>query len=229
VKFSKIRLLTLLLFAALAAFPLTSAAQDADVRLPIMLDADESDYDGRNSMLMFRGLRLSQGNLGIQADQGRASQLDFEDSVWQFAGNVVIEIENGRIECDSADLKFSGHLLELATIVGSPATFEMLRPGSDVATYAEAGSLKYDFDAGIIEFSDQAIITEGGNQISSNYLVYNIKEQRINAQSADEGGERVKITYTPRDSADDRGDDSATPDALIVPDIVPDDERDDDQ
>jgi lipopolysaccharide export system protein LptA len=228
VKIPEIRLFTLLFFVVTAAFPLTAFAQDADVRLPIMLDADETDYDGRNSMLMFRGLRLSQGNLGIQADQGRASQLDFEDSVWQFAGNVVIEIENGRIECDSADLKFSGHLLELATIAGSPATFEMLRPGSDVATYAEAGRLKYDFDAGIIEFSDQAIITEGGNQISSNYLVYNIKEQRINAQSADEGGERVKITYTPRDSADNP-DDSATPDALVVPDIVPDDERDDDQ
>ncbi|MEX0975647.1 MAG: LptA/OstA family protein [Woeseia sp.] len=224
-KLSEIRSFTILYFAVMAAFPLTSAAQDVETRLPIMLDADESDYDGRNSMLMFRGLRLSQGNLGIQADQGRASQLDFEDSVWQFAGNVVIEIENGRIECDSADLKFSGHLLELATISGSPATFEMQRPGSDVVTYAEAGSLKYDFDAGIIEFSDQAIITEGGNEISSNYLVYNIKEQRINAQSADEGGERVRITYTPRDSAGDESDDSASADETIQPD----DERDDEQ
>lgn len=224
-KFLEIRSVTMLCFAVTTACPLLAAAQDADTRLPIMLDADESDYDGRNSMLMFRGLRLSQGSLGIQADQGRASQLDFEDSVWQFAGNVIIEIENGRIECDSADLKFSGHLLELATITGSPATFEMQRPGSDVTTYAEAGSLKYDFDAGIIEFSGQAIITEGGNQISSNYLVYNIKEQRINAQSADEGGERVKITYTPQDSAGARGDDGTTPEETIVPD----DERDDDQ
>lgn len=223
--FSEIRLSAVLYFVVMAASPLTAVAQDAETLLPIMLDADESDYDGRNSMLMFRGLRLSQGSLGIQADQGRASQLDFEDSVWQFAGNVVIEIENGRIECDSADLKFSGHLLELATISGSPATFEMQRPGSDASTYAEAGSLKYDFEAGIIEFSDQAIITEGGNQISSNYLVYNIKEQRINAQSADEGGERVKITYTPRDSAGDRSDDSTAADETIVPD----DERDDDQ
>ncbi len=226
---SEIRIFAFLYFAAMAAFPLTAAAQDADMRLPIMLDADESDYDGRNSMLMFRGLRLSQGNLGIQADQGRASQLDFEDSVWQFAGNVVIEIENGRIECDSADLKFSGHLLELATIVGSPATFEMLRPGSDVVTYAEAGSLKYDFAAGVIEFSDQAVVTEGGNEISSNYLVYNIKEQRISAQSAEEGGERVKITYTPRDTTGERSGDIASPDESIVPEIVPDDERDDDQ
>ena len=33
-------------------------------------------------MLMFRGLRLSQGNIGIEADEGRASNLDFEDSIF---------------------------------------------------------------------------------------------------------------------------------------------------
>lgn len=213
----------LLCMLTVLVLPAIGYAQDADLRLPITLDADESNYDGKNSMLMFRGLRLSQGNLGIQADQGRASQLDFEDSVWQFAGNVVIEIENGRIECDSADLKFSGHLLELATISGSPATFEMQRPDSDVTTYAEAGRLRYDFNAGIIEFSDHAVITEGGNRISSSYLVYNIKEQRINAQSAGEGDERVKITYTPRDSIDPGTDENSAPDVPAAPD-----EQDDD-
>ena len=49
-----------------------------------------------------------------------------------------------------------------------------------------------------MEFSENAVISEGGNQISSNYLVYNITEQRIKAQSAGEGDPRVKITYTPR-------------------------------
>ncbi|MDH3440227.1 MAG: hypothetical protein OEM63_05720, partial [Gammaproteobacteria bacterium] len=84
-----------------------------------------------------------------------------------------------------------------ATIVGSPATFEMLRPGSDDRTYAEAGRLVYDFESGVVEFSDEATITEGGNQISSSYLVYNIKEQRINASSGGEGDPKVRITYTP--------------------------------
>jgi lipopolysaccharide transport protein LptA len=74
-------------------------------------------------------------------------------------------------------------------------------------TYAEAGRLEYDFGAGIIEFSGDATITEGGNQISSNYLVYNIEEQRINARSAGNGEPRVKIIYTPQDSED--GDDNA--------------------
>lgn len=157
---------------------------------------------------MFRGLRLSQGNIGVEADEGRASKLDFKDSVWRFEGNVIIDVEGGHIECDSADLQFSDHTLQIATILGSPATFELKRPGSDEVTYAEAGRLKYNLATGVIEFSDKARITEGGNQISSNFLVYNIKEQRIQAQSSGSGDEKVKITYTPTDVPEaDGGDD----------------------
>ncbi len=172
-------------------------AQAADLRLPISLDADSTYYDGKSSMLMFQGLRLSQGRIGVQADQGRASKLDFKDSVWHFEGNVIIDVQDGHIECDSADLKFTDHTLRLASIRGSPATFELKRPGSDEITYAEAGRLEYDLVNGVVEFSEDAIITEGGNQISSSYLVYNILERRINARSSGNGDEKVKITYTP--------------------------------
>ena len=191
------------------SFSTTVGAQEADLRLPISVDADSMAYDGKNAMLMYYGLKLNQGSIGIEADEGRASNLDFEDSVWEFKGNVVIDVENGHVECDSAHLKFSGHQLQRATITGSPAMFEMQRPGSEVATHAEAGRLEYDFESGIIEFSGDATITEGGNQISSNYLVYNIEEQRINARSAGEGEPRVKIIYTPQDSED--GDNEGTP------------------
>lgn len=174
-----------------------SLAQTEDQQLPMLLDADSTDYDGKSSMLMFRGLRLTQGNIGIQADEGRASKLDFEDSIWQFSGNVVIDVENGHIECTLADLEFSGNQLKFATITGEPATFEMKRPDTEGSTYAEAERLEYDFSTGIVSFSGNATISEGGNQISSAYLVYNIAEQRINAQSGGNGDDKVRITYTP--------------------------------
>ena len=183
--------------ALLCVFSCALYAQTDDLRLPVSLDADSTAYDGKSSMVMFRGLRLTQGRLGISADEGFASKMDFEDSTWHFEGNVVIDIENGHIESDVADMEFSGYQLRTATILGSPATFEMQRPGSDEPTYAEAGRLVYDFDTGIVEFSGEATITEGGNQISSSYLVYNIREQRINASSGGEGDPKVRITYTP--------------------------------
>ena len=50
-------------------------------------------------MVVFKGLRLTQGSMGLEADEGRASKLDFKDSVWQLSGNVTIDVENGHIEC----------------------------------------------------------------------------------------------------------------------------------
>lgn len=176
------------------------AAQSDDLRLPISLDADSSEYDGKSTMVVFAGLRLTQGSMGIEADEGRASKLDFKDSVWQLSGNVIIDVENGHIECESADLTFTDYKLSLATITGSPATFEMQRPNSADPTYAEAGRLEYDLGKGIIEFSEEATITENGNQISSSYLVYNIKDQLINAQSGGEGDPKVRIIYTPKEA-----------------------------
>lgn len=197
------RNITVRLTAILLMLPAAAAAQITDLRLPISLDADSTAYDGKRSMLMFRGLRMTQGTIGIEADEGRASNLDFADSVWQFSGNVVIDVESGHIECDAADLQFIDHQLTLATITGNPATFELKRPGSEETTYAEAGKLRYDLLAGTIEFSGDAVITEGGNKIASNFLVYNIVEQRINAQGSPEGDGKVRITYTPKEGVGD--------------------------
>ena len=176
-----------------------------ELRLPISLDAESTDYDGKNSMLLFRGLRLTQGSIGVVADVGRASQLDFEQATWQFSGNVRIDVEGGHIECDAADLEFRNHVLELATIEGAPATFEMRRPNSEEVTYAEAEQLRYNLAEGIVTFAGNAKITEGGNEIASNSLVYNIVERRINAQSTGNGEDRVKITYTPPPTGETTG------------------------
>lgn len=200
---------------AFVILPNLSNAQQDDLRIPLQLDADFTDLDGKSSMITFRGLRLTQGSLGITANEGRATKMDFEDSVWHFDGDVVIDVEDGHIESDSAEMQFSGYELRLATLVGSPATFRLSRGGSEEDTYAEAVKLEYDLEAGVIEFSGQAMITEGGNQIASNILVYNIREQRINASSGGDGEPKVRITYTPGDPSAaapaEEGDDAAVP------------------
>ena len=56
---------TLLLLLLL---PAIAASQTSDLRLPITLAADSTDYDGKSSMMMFQGLRLSQGTVNIEAD-----------------------------------------------------------------------------------------------------------------------------------------------------------------
>ncbi len=206
-----------LILIALAGFSLANA-QLTDSRLPISLDADFLDSDIDSDMYTFRGLRLNQGLMSIEADTGRASRLDFNDAVWQLSGNVSIVVEDGRIDCEAANLEFGNNQLRIASISGEPATFELTRGDDDVTTYAEAEILRYDLEAGAIEFSGNAKITEGGNQIASGFLVYNIGERRIQAQGADEDDGKVKITFTPgeepiggsgSDSAETEGEESA--------------------
>ncbi len=196
--------------AALLLIPALLLAQTDNLRLPVIIDADQTTYDGKLSMVQFKGLRLTQGGLGIEADVAHASRMDFDDSVWHFSGNVVFDIDEGHIECDAADLEFSNFTLKVATIEGSPATFEFKREGSEDMTYASANKLHYDVAKAVIEFSGNATITEGSNKISSDTLVYKILEQRVNAVSSGNGGDRVKVIFTPPDE-DPAPDAAATP------------------
>lgn len=191
---------TIALLLMLALVCGSAAAQLDDLRLPVIIDADRTDYDGKTAMLRFSGLRLTQGGIGIHADLAHASRMDFDDSVWRFSGNVVFDVNEGRVTCDTADLRFSDFQLLDAKITGSPATFRFKRAGSEEPTYAEAARLEYDVVRGIIEFSGGATISEGGNKISSETLIYNIAEQRINAAASGSGDDRVTVTYTPPDA-----------------------------
>lgn len=195
----------------LALLSLPAAAQAPDMRLPIVIDAESTDYDGNASMLHFRGLKLTQGGISIESDDAHSTGMDFESSTWRLSGNVIFDINEGHIECDSADLTFTNFQLKVATIEGAPATFEFRRPGNDETTYASARRLHYDVAAGVIEFAGDASITEGGNQIASESLVYNIRERRVNAVSSGDPEDRVKVTFTPPADAAD-GDDAPADD-----------------
>lgn len=189
------------------AFALTVFAEQAPTQvvdldqLPWTLDSETAVFDGKTSTYTYTGLRFSQGNISIESDEGRATNGTESTRTLQFSGNVVIIVDNGRIECDAADLQFTGSTLSSAVVTGSPATYELKRAAADDTTYAEAGRLRYDVAAGIIEFSDEATITESGNQVSSNYLLYNIVERRFKADSTGSDDDRVRITYTPTTEA----------------------------
>lgn len=192
------RIFSTLLAPAILLLPFLATAQVVDLdRLPWTLDSETAVFDGKTSTYSYTGIRFSQGNISIESDEGHATNGTENERELNFSGNVIIVVDNGRIECEQADLKFVGSVLSSANITGSPATYQLKRASSDDVTYAEAGKLRYDVVKGIIEFSDQATITESGNEISSNFLVYNILERRINADSSGDADDRVRITYTP--------------------------------
>lgn len=180
--------------------PTFVAAQVVDLdRLPWTIDSETMAFDGKTSTVIYTGLQFSQGDISIEADEGRATTGEQANRTWQFFGNVVIDLNNGHIRCDSAQLYFDGSVLKMALVTGSPASFELKRAAANDVTYAEAGKLKYDVTAGVIEFSEQVTITESGNEITSNHLIYNITERQINAESSGSEDDRVRLIYTPSD------------------------------
>lgn len=205
-RFSHLNILGLAMTVLLLASNAKAQVVDLD-RLPWTIDSETMAFDGKTSTIIYTGLQFSQGDISIEADEGRATSREQANSTWQFSGNVLIDLNNGHIKCDSASLQFKGNVLSVATVTGNPATFKLLRETADDFTYAEAGKLNYDVREGIIEFSDNATITESGNEISSNFLVYNVLERRINADSSGTGDDRVRIRYTPTAGADDPGPD----------------------
>ena len=174
-------------------------AQDAglNLRLPVEIYAENTTFDGKTGTTIYRGLQLKQGSISIEAEEGRATLRGPTEGEWQFNGNVSIVVDNGRIECETAHLVFEESILTQATVTGMPATFELQREDANDVTRASGGRLEYDVRRGIIEFSDDAMITEAGNEIASHYLLYNINERRIDADSSGNGDDRVRITYTP--------------------------------
>lgn len=180
--------------AVTAILATPSLAQENQAQLPISVDADTFVIEGEDSMV-YHELRLTQGNISLEADVARVNNLDLENSVWHLSGNVIIDAAKGHVECEEADLTIRNTRLQRAVVTGTPATFRLQRPATEVTTYGEAGKLVYDFSQGIVEFSGNATIMEGGNRISSDYLVYDIQDQRV--QAAGEGDSKVKITYTP--------------------------------
>ena len=69
---------------------------------PIALDAESSEYDRNADRLLFRQVRITQGDLSIAADQAVANDLDFAASTWEFTGHVELDGQGSRIRANSA-------------------------------------------------------------------------------------------------------------------------------
>ena len=192
---------------SMTALP-AKAQVSLDPTLPISLDADSSDFDRRRNVVVFTGLRISQGPLEISADRAQASQIDFENSQWEFAGNVRIEMENSELRASEATLTFLGFRLTRAVATGSPAEFEDSGTASGRTIRGRAGKLEYDLTNGIIRLSQGAWLAQGGNEITGATLLYNVPDERILAEGE---GDRVRITIVPPGSNGEAAGEGAAP------------------
>jgi lipopolysaccharide transport protein LptA len=195
------RLVVAAVIAALLAAP--GAAQERR-QLPINLSAASTDVDYKDNRVRFRDVVISQGDTTVEAERAEATGLDFEDSRWVFEGNVRIRVElRGALRSDRAIVIFKDNRIETATITGAPAEFEQRRTESDMTARGRAGSIEYAVADGTVRLTEDAWLSDGRNDISGPVLVYNIRQERVQATGEPGGDKRVRITINP--SQDESG------------------------
>ena len=196
------RKLKLLLAVALASGAAAAPAPPAALQPgqpPINLEATSTEVDGRTNTLVFSDVVISQGATRVQADHAHATGLNFANSRWTFEGKVRIDAEqHGNLRSDQAAIEFRDNRIACAMITGKPAEFEQKRADSDQMARGRADEIVYDLNDGTVRLTNEAWLTDGQNEISGPLLVYNIREQRVQAAAAPGTNQRVHITIAPR-------------------------------
>lgn len=193
--------------------------------LPVSVDAASSEIDTRTNTLVFKNVIISQGGMRVQAEHARATGLNFANSKWDFDGNVRIDAEqHGNLRSDQAVVEFKDNHIARATITGKPAEFEQQRANTDQIARGHADEILYDVNDGTVKLTNDAWLSDGQNEISGPLLVYNIREQQIQAVGATmtsaadapaAGDQRVHISIAPHNPKADtaKPPDTARPEA----------------
>jgi lipopolysaccharide transport protein LptA len=181
--------------AAAAPAAATAAATVPD----IVLDAGSSQIDYSANRLAFTDVTISQGELRIRADKAEANGtgLRFDDSRWEFSGNVRIAFPNGTLTATDASVRFAGNRMAIAQARGAPAQFEQQLASLPRPVRGRAGRIDFDFIAQTLKLSQDAWLFDGRNEMASPGLLYDIREQVARSETKPGAGERVQITIRP--------------------------------
>ncbi len=187
--------------AAVSKGSLPPVSKDAR-KLPIDVASSKVDYKG--DTVIFQDVVITQGETRVQADHAHATGLDnFDNSHWTFEGNVRINGEqHGSLKSDQAVVEFRNKYISKATATGSPAEFEQKRADTNEIARGHAREIVYDISDGTIRLSDDAWVSDGRTEISGSELVYNIREQHLQAVAKPGSDDRVHILIDPRANED---------------------------
>jgi len=189
--------------AALLAVALTlqvNAAENTQRDQKISLDAASSVVDYKKNTVVFQDIVISQGDIKVEAHhaEAEASGLNFKTGKWTFSGDVRVHVEKrGSLHSDLAVLDFKDGQIVTATITGKPAQFEQQRSASDQMARGHAGQIIYQPAEGVVRLSDNAWLTDGHNEIQGPLLVYNIRQEHVEAVAQPGNEDRVHITIVP--------------------------------
>jgi lipopolysaccharide transport protein LptA len=183
--------------AALALGLSPGVATPATSTEPINLEAASSDFDYRNGQLQFKQVRITQGDMSVEAAEANATGLEFENSEWRFKGDVKIKVRGGELESNEATVAFRNNEIVRARVVGSPARFRQVSDDPKKRAQGRASTIEYDVGASTVQLNGSAWLSDGQNEIRGSKLVYDIGRERVRANPGESEPGGVRITIRP--------------------------------
>jgi lipopolysaccharide transport protein LptA len=191
-----------LLGLALTLPSMAATKPEAPGQPAISWDASSVDGDFKTQKMHLNDVVITYGNMTVRADKADATGTDFQNSHWTFAGNVRINAEpRGNLRSDEAVVEFRDNKLIKATATGKPAEFEQKRADTGQLTRGHADEIVYEVNDGTVHLLNDAWLSDGRNEITSPVLVYNLREEHIEATTSPGTGQRVHMTIAPRDNS----------------------------
>jgi lipopolysaccharide transport protein LptA len=170
-------------------------------KLPIDLAASKIEY--RGDTIVAQDPVITQGETKVQADRAHATGVDSDNPRWTFEGNVRITGEqHGSLKSDLAVVEFHNKYISKAVATGNPAEFEQKRSDIDAVARGHAHEIVYNVTDGTVRLSNDAWVWDGHNALSAPELVYNIREQHVQAAAEPGSGNQVHLTIDPNATGD---------------------------
>lgn len=186
----------------LAAAPCMTATAKVEERPQnITYDASSMEVDYKTHMLHLKDVTITYGKMTVRADKALATSNDFKNSRWTFTGDVRINAEpRGNLRSDQAVVEFEDNQLKRATATGNPAEFDQKREDSNLIAHGHADQIVYDVEPATIRLSDDAWVTDGRNDIHSPVIVYNLRDEKVEATTSSGTETRVHVTIAPNET-----------------------------
>jgi lipopolysaccharide transport protein LptA len=194
-------------------------------------DAEVLNSDFRSDSFELRGnVRVTQGPSSIEAQTAKGRNIRADNSRWTFEKGVRIRTAEADLFSDIATAGIVNGQFVDARIEGAPARFEQITGTSNRQVRGRAGVIEYDFNTGIVKLSNQVWFTNGKDEIRSDVVIYNVREQRVQSGGS---SNRVRGIIRPSNTAKPKNNSgAASGSAAIVEPTLNDDpaeERKDEQ
>jgi lipopolysaccharide transport protein LptA len=204
--------------AAAGEAPATGAAAATDragCSEPLCYTASSLQAE-RNHMVLqdIHIVDTTRGITRIQADQAEANGEDLGNSEWVLTGHVQVLMPQGKLSADKATVQFVNKRIASMSAQGAPAEFEHSAPAvvqdglaaeavgrgrSALETaHGHARDIDYDLEHDLLKLNGDSWLSDGCNEINSQSIVYDIANQRVQADAAPGGDTQVHGTLHAR-------------------------------